>query len=249
CSNLYKGVILEANFGVSEDFVVAAAISHCCAKDVDEVTFLDLVDEMIDEAMKQDVFLPRLWRMFYEYPSLLDSGRRVEIVDDRSLVSMFPEFIYKDEVKVFIEEAASVGVSFRLVVEKREARLRAEALKQKELQKATEEERKRVEEERKRIEEEEKIEREIEEAKKYTVAIEVPVVNVDGMNVEFQRVFSSPAADEVFPGFSQPPVTQESELSNSEPPHGVAQKINPAASEEKTPPHKKTAQQKHSAAQ
>ncbi|KAL2921043.1 Protein unc-80-like protein [Bienertia sinuspersici] len=32
CSNLYKGVILEANFGVSEDFAVAAAISHCCAK-------------------------------------------------------------------------------------------------------------------------------------------------------------------------------------------------------------------------
>ncbi|KAL2932608.1 Fibrous sheath-interacting protein 2, partial [Bienertia sinuspersici] len=237
CSNLYKGVILEANFGVSEDFAVAAAISHCCAK----VNFLDLVDDMIDEAMKQDVFLPRLWRMFYEYPSLLESGRRVEVVDDRSLVSMFPEFIYyEDEVKVFIEEAASVG---------REARLRAEALKQKELQKAMEEERKRVEEERKRIEEEEKIEREIEEAKKYTVAIEVPVVNVDGMNVEFQRVFSSPAADEVFPGFSQPPVTQESELSDSEPHHGVAQKTNPAASEEKTPPHKKPAQQKHSAAQ
>ncbi|KAL2945270.1 Serine/threonine-protein kinase HSL1, partial [Bienertia sinuspersici] len=193
CSNLYKGVILEANFGVSEDFAVAAAISHYCAK----VNFLDLVDEMIDEAMKQDVFLPRLWRMFYEYPSLLESGRRVEVVDDRSLVSMFPEFIYyEDEVKVFIEEAASVGVSFRLALEKREARLRAEALKQKELQKAMEEERKRVEEERKRIEEEEKIEREIEEAKKYTVAIEVPVVNVDGMNVEFQRVFSSPAADE-----------------------------------------------------
>ncbi|KAL2934726.1 Protein FAR1-RELATED SEQUENCE 8 [Bienertia sinuspersici] len=219
-------------------------------KDVDEVNFLDLVDEMIDEAMTQDVFLPRLWRMFYEYPILLDSGRRVEIVDDRSLVSMFPEFIYEDEVKVFIEEAASVGViSFRLAVEKREARLRAEALKQKELQKAMEEERKRVEEERKRIEEEEKIEREIEEAKKYTVAIEVPIVNVDGMNVEFQRGFSSPAADEVFPGFSQPPVTQESELSDSEPPHAVAQKTNPAASEEKTPPHKKPAQQKHSAAQ
>ncbi|KAL2942723.1 Protein FAR1-RELATED SEQUENCE 8, partial [Bienertia sinuspersici] len=215
-------------------------------KDVDEVNFLDLVDEMIDEAMKQDVFLPRLWRMFYEYPSLLDSGRRVEIVDDRSLVSMFPEFIYEDEVKVFIEEAASVGVRFKLAVEKREARLRAEALKQKELQKAMEEERKRVEEERKRIEEEEKIEREIEEAKKYTVAIEVPIVNVDGMNVEFQRVFSSPA---VFPGFSQPPVTQESELSDSELPHGVVQKTNPAASEEKTPPHKKPAQQKHSAAQ
>ncbi|KAL2906564.1 Fibrous sheath-interacting protein 2, partial [Bienertia sinuspersici] len=256
CSNLYKGVILEANFGVSEDFAVAAAISHCCAKfdvrikDVDQVNFLDLVDDMIDEAMKQDVFLPRLWRMFYEYPSLLESGRRVEVVDDRSLVSMFPEFIYyEDEVKVFIEEAASVGVSFRLALEKREARLRAEALKQKELQKAMEEERKRVEEERKRIEEEEKIEREIEEAKKYTVAIEVPIVNVDGMNVEFQRVFSSPAADEVFPGFSQPPVTQESELSDSEPHHGVAQKTNPAASEEKTPPHKKPAQQKHSAAQ
>ncbi|KAL2922103.1 Serine/threonine-protein kinase HSL1 [Bienertia sinuspersici] len=59
---------------------------------------------------------------------------------------MFPEFIYEDEVKVFIEEAASVGVSFKLAVEKREARLRAEALKQKELQKAMEEERKRVEE-------------------------------------------------------------------------------------------------------
>ncbi|KAL2937568.1 Actin cytoskeleton-regulatory complex protein PAN1, partial [Bienertia sinuspersici] len=150
----------RGEFGVSEDFVVAAAISHCCAKfdvrikDFDEVNFLDLVDEMIDEAMKQDVLLPRLWRMFYEYPSLLDSGRRVKVVDDRNLVSMFPEFIYEDEVKVFIEEAASVG-------------------------KAMEEERKRVEEERKRIEEEEKIEREIEEAKKYTVAIEVPVVNVD----------------------------------------------------------------------
>ncbi|KAL2934177.1 Reticulocyte binding protein 2-like protein b, partial [Bienertia sinuspersici] len=191
-------------------------------KDVDEVNFLDLVDEMIDEAMKQD-----------------------------------------DEVKVFIEEAASVGVSFRLAVEKREARLRAEALKQKELQKAMEEERKRVEEERKRIEEEEKIEREIEEAKKYTVAIEVPVVNVDDMNVEFQRVFSSPAADEVFPGFSQPPVTQESELSDSEPHHAQAkttpdqqkttasqQKTSPTqqkttASQQKTTP----AQQKKTAAQ
>ncbi|KAL2893837.1 Serine/threonine-protein kinase HSL1, partial [Bienertia sinuspersici] len=187
CSNLYKGVILEANFGVSEDFAVAAAISHCCAK----VNFLDLVDDMIDEAMKQDVFLPRLWRMFYEYPSLLESGRRVEVVDDRSLVSMFPEFIYyEDEVKVFIEEAASVGVSFRLALEKREARLRAEALKQKELQKAMEEERKRVEEERKRIEEEEKIEREIEEAKKYTVAIEVPVVNVD-VHQQLMRCFQA----------------------------------------------------------
>ncbi|KAL2943159.1 hypothetical protein RDABS01_031507 [Bienertia sinuspersici] len=67
-----------------------------------------------------------------------------------------------------------------------------------------EEERKRIEEERKRIEEEEKIEREIEEAMKYTVAIEVPIVNVDDINIEFQRVFSSPAANEVFPRFSQP---------------------------------------------
>ncbi|KAL2896255.1 Stress response protein nst1 [Bienertia sinuspersici] len=114
-------------------------------KDIDEINFLDF-----DDAMKQDVFLPRLWRMFYEYPSLLKSGRRVEVIDVLSLVRMFSEFVYEDEVKVFIEEAASVEVSFRLAMEKREARLRAEALKQKELQKAMEEERKRVEQERKR---------------------------------------------------------------------------------------------------
>ncbi|KAL2945292.1 Exocyst complex component 8, partial [Bienertia sinuspersici] len=102
------GVILEANFGVSEVF-------RCCCH---HFPLLCKVDEMIDEAMKEDVFLPRLWRMFYEYPSLLDSGRRVEVVDDVSLVRMFAELVYEDEVKVFTKEVASVGTSFRFVVER-----------------------------------------------------------------------------------------------------------------------------------
>ena len=40
------------------------------------------------------------------------------------------------------------------------------------------------------------------------MAVEVPVLNVDDDGIEYVRVFATPAADEVFPGDSQPQSSQ-----------------------------------------
>ena len=115
----------------------------------------------------------------------------------------------RDEVDIEVVHAEGVGLSFKLAMEAREQRLMQETNRKQMYEERIERAR---EEERQRLEEEGKVQSELKEDAQYTVAMEVPVLNVHrdgGITVDYQRVLSNDEADEVFPGYSQPPITQE----------------------------------------
>ncbi|KAL2895288.1 Ensconsin [Bienertia sinuspersici] len=173
-------------------------------KDIDESSFMDLVDDLFDESLKQDVSLPEMFRLFYHNRC----GQRVELVDDFTLIRMWALFLGKEEIEIWLEKAIEVKYSFKMALQNRKERLRREEDRRKQVE---EQARMVREKERLRIEEQEKIQREIEEIQKFTVAIEIPVVNAQKLEVEYERVFSSQVADEVFPGYSIPEATQNTQ--------------------------------------
>ncbi|KAL2933320.1 Protein FAR1-RELATED SEQUENCE 8, partial [Bienertia sinuspersici] len=169
----------------------------------------------------QDVLLPDMFRVFYLKPK---SGKMVEITNDQTLMGMFGLFEGKKEVKLILKSSDSVPPAFKLALGSRKRRLQEQEAREREyeeqLKRAREEELIRQEEEmiRETEEEEQKlIQEELDEQMKFTVAIEVPVVCIDGNAVEYDRVYSSQDADEMFPGMSQPTPTQ-SQPTQNEPP-------------------------------
>ncbi|XP_021744718.1 uncharacterized protein LOC110710695 [Chenopodium quinoa] len=84
--------------------------------------------------------------------------------------------------------------------------------------------------------EKEEAERQLREQEQFTVAVEVPVLDVEESRVNYVRIFNTPASDEIFPGASQPEPSQK-EL----PPHKQPTPTPIEKTKEPTPtPTKKT---------
>ncbi|XP_056687709.1 ENHANCER OF AG-4 protein 2-like [Spinacia oleracea] len=174
-------------------------------QDTDETNYMDLVDDLFDDSIKQDVLIPDLFRLFYVNPS---TNKRVELLNDVGLMGMWGLFKRTDTVKIWIEKAneKETSIQFRTAVKKRKDRKERKAA---ELRRKAEEFEREREEERRRLEREAEIQRDLEEQLANTVAVEVPVYDVEDLSVEYVRVYSSQHADCFSPGGSQPPNTQK----------------------------------------
>ncbi|XP_048494607.1 uncharacterized protein LOC125494819 [Beta vulgaris subsp. vulgaris] len=126
-------------------------------EDVDLASIMDLFNEIHDESVKQDVWLPENFRVYYKHPR---TRKLVELYDDPHLSNMWGGFVGMDTVEVFIEETHQPPrFVMKLVKDLREAKKNAEAKK---LRKIAEEKEREREEVRKRQEEEEAL-RELED--------------------------------------------------------------------------------------
>ncbi|XP_056698315.1 uncharacterized protein [Spinacia oleracea] len=174
-------------------------------QDTDETNYMDLVDDLFDDSIKQDVLIPDLFRLFYVNPS---TNKRVELLNDVGLMGMWGLFKRTDTVEIWIEKAneKETSIQFRTAVKKRKDRKERKAA---ELRRKAEEFEREREEERRRLEREAEIQRDLEEQLANTVAVEVPVYDVEDLSVEYVRVYSSQHADCLSPGGSQPPNTQK----------------------------------------
>ncbi|XP_056690163.1 uncharacterized protein [Spinacia oleracea] len=174
-------------------------------QDTDETNYMDLVDDLFDDSIKQDVLIPDLFRLFYVNPS---TNKRVELLNDVGLMGMWGLFKRTDTVEIWIEKAneKETSIQFRTAVKKRKDRKERKAA---ELRRKAEEFEREREEERRRLEREAEIQRDLEEQLANTVAVEVPVYDVEDLSVEYVRVYSSQHADCFSPGGSQPPNTQK----------------------------------------
>ncbi|XP_056691880.1 uncharacterized protein [Spinacia oleracea] len=174
-------------------------------QDTDETNYMDLVDDLFDDSIKQDVLIPDLFRLFYVNPS---TNKRVELLNDVGLMGMWGLFKRTDTVEIWIEKAneKETSIQFRTAVKKRKDRKERKAV---ELRRKAEEFEREREEERRRLEREAEIQRDLEEQLANTVAVEVPVYDVEDLSVEYVRVYSSQHADCFSPGGSQPPNTQK----------------------------------------
>ncbi|XP_056697518.1 uncharacterized protein [Spinacia oleracea] len=174
-------------------------------QDTDETNYMDLVDDLFDDSIKQDVLIPDLFRLFYVNPS---TNKRVELLNDVGLMGMWGLFKRTDTVEIWIEKAneKETSIQFRTEVKKRKDRKERKAA---ELRRKAEEFEREREEERRRLEREAEIQRDLEEQLANTVAVEVPVYDVEDLSVEYVRVYSSQHADCFSPGGSQPPNTQK----------------------------------------
>ncbi|XP_056696840.1 uncharacterized protein [Spinacia oleracea] len=174
--------------------------------DTDKCQLIDIFLDIFEESRKQNVFLPEKFRLYTNSPT-----GRVELVDDSVMIRMWGWNMGKDTVELWIEDSDSPGLAFRSAVALLDMQRKELEKKLRERQEELLRMQREAEEQRRKEEEKERVRLELEEQKKYTVAMEVPVVDVENDGVEYVRVITTEDADEVFPGQSQPqPQTQDS---------------------------------------
>ena len=162
--------------------------------DTDKTNLMELIEYMFEDSVKQNVYLPKYFTLFVTKPR---TNRKLELVDDGAMLKMWEWNEGNSEIEVFIEETETPSLVFQS----------AEASWAKTLKNRAENIR-LMEEENRRMAEEAEAEEQLLAQQTYTVAVEVPVLNVDDDGIEYVRVFATPAADEVFPGDSQPQSSQ-----------------------------------------
>ncbi|XP_021717502.1 uncharacterized protein LOC110685289 [Chenopodium quinoa] len=162
--------------------------------DTDKTNLMELFEYMFEDSVKQNVFLPKYFTLFVSKPR---TNRKLELVDDGAMLKMWEWNEGKDEIEVLIEETENPSVVFKSAEASwaRTLKMRADKIRQKE-------------EERRRNAEAEEVEEELNAQEPFTVAVEVPVVNAEEDKTEYVRIFHTAAADESFPGDSQPQPSQ-----------------------------------------
>ena len=155
---------------------------------------MELIEYMFEDSVKQNVYLPKYFTLFVTKPR---TNRKLELVDDGAMLKMWEWNEGKNEIELFIEETEtpslvfqSAKASWAKILKNRAKNIRL------------------MEEENRRTAKEAEAEEQLLAQQAYTVAVEVPVLNVDDDGIEYVRVFATPATDEVFPGDSEPQPSQ-----------------------------------------
>ncbi|XP_021727469.1 uncharacterized protein LOC110694609 [Chenopodium quinoa] len=161
--------------------------------DTDSISLMDLYEFMFEDSVKQNVILPKYFSL-YVLPPI--TNRKLELCSDRDMLKMWEWFGHKETIVIYLEEKESPSLVFKGAEDNWQKRIKAMA------------EKARLEAEKAQAD------RELEELEPFTVAVEVPVANVDGGEDEYVRVFETPLADEVFPGKSQPKPEQNTQPSS-----------------------------------
>ena len=201
--------------------------------DTDKTNLMELIEYMFEDSVKQNVYLPKYFTLFVTKPR---TNRKLELVDDGAMLKMWEWNEGNSEIEVFIEETETPSLVFQS----------AEASWAKTLKNRAENIR-LMEEENRRMAEEAEAEEQLLVQQAYTVAVEVPVLNVDDGEIEYVTVFATPVADEVLPGDSQlqpsqsqPSQPQSSQPQPSQPPCSqTSQPNNPPRRKKLTPKKKK----------
>lgn len=165
--------------------------------DTDRTSLMDLYEFMFEDSVKQNVILPKYFSLYVLPPR---TNRKLELCSDRDMLKMWEWFGHKETIVIYLEEKESPSLVFKDAEDNWQKRIKAMV------------EKARLEAEKAQAE------RELEELEPFTVAVEVPVTNVDGGEDEYVRFFETPLADEVFPGQSQPEPEPEQNTQPSTPP-------------------------------
>ncbi|XP_057250596.1 vegetative cell wall protein gp1-like [Beta vulgaris subsp. vulgaris] len=207
-------------------------------EDTDLCHLMGLYEDVKEESAKQDVYLPKAFRLVVHNPR---TNRKMEIESDKDLERVWSFGRVTDTIEIWVEETNNPRIVFRAYVQLREQTekekleniRRVQEILRKEQE---EEERRQAKEERKRKEEDE--EREAHEARSFCVAIEVSILSVDDVKIcKYMRVFETEGADECCPGPSQP--TASPSVQPTAPPTPTKQPTppTPSPSKQHTPPH------------
>ena len=152
--------------------------------DTDKTNLMELIEYMFEDSVKQNVYLLEYFTLFVTKPR---TNRKLELVDDGAMLKMWEWNEGNSEIEVFIEETETPSLVFQSAEASwaRTLKNRAENIRL-------------MEEENRRMAEEAEAEEQLLAQQVYTVAAEVPILNVDDDGIEYVRVFATPIADEVF---------------------------------------------------